>query len=131
MEKKKLRIVFYARVATGDQCDDAVLKAQSEYIREYAERKGMEVVGGVHAVELGTTMDRPGWHDTLLLADRENADAVCTKNISRVARGADMIEQAISDLDQHDLGLITCEPFDSRQHLSILHQILADTEQKT
>lgn len=131
MNVKKLRVVIYARVATQDQCDDTALEAQSRHIREYAERRGMEVVGEVRVVEPGTTMARSGWHDALLLAAKEGADAVCAKDFSRVARGANTMDQAISDLDRYGLDLITCNPFDSEQHFSILRQTLMSVGYKT
>lgn len=110
MSENKLRAVAYIRVATESQLDgEAIWASQSTSIQAHAKCKSMQVVGEVRACEKGITMERPGWRDALQLAAREGANAICVKDLSRVARGAEALEQAIADLKRQHLQLITCD----------------------
>lgn len=108
MEKSKMRVVIYCRVATTEQIDNFAMKAQSACLREQAGRKNLDVVGEVQSYEIGTTLDRPGWQRALCLAAQTDAEAILVKDYCRVARGGLLLAQAAADLEQRGLQLISC-----------------------
>lgn len=126
MNENKLRVVAYFRVATESQLnDEAIWASQNIGVQAYAKRKGMQIVGEVRACEKGATMDRPGWRDALQLAAREEANAICVKDLGRVARGTEALEQAFADLEQQHLQLITCDQsfMDAKLLLDVRHSL--------
>ena len=52
MEKSKMRVVIYCRVATTEQIDNFAMKAQRACLREQAGRKNLDVVGEVQSLSL-------------------------------------------------------------------------------
>ena len=108
MGKTKMRVVLYFRVASTEQIDSFAMKAQSACLREQAGRKNLNIVVEVQSYEIGTALDRPGWHRALRLAAQTGADAILVKDYCRVARGSLLLAQAAAGLEQRGLQLISC-----------------------
>ena len=109
MSEKKFRVVFYCRIATQNQIDDAPLEGQSVRLHKYAGNNGLEVIGEVRAYEKGLTMDRPGWYNVLSLAAREKADAVLVTELGRVARDPRVVMGTMKELSKKDLMIFSSD----------------------
>ena len=102
---RKPRALIYCRVATSEQADDFALNAQSVRLHQQAEREQFNIVGEVKAYEDGTTLNRPGWQETVRLAAERKADIILAAKCTRVARNTFLLIQAIRDLNQRGIQL--------------------------
>lgn len=108
MEKTKMRVVLYCRVAATEQIDNIAMTAQSACLCEQAGRRNLDVIGEVQGYETGTALDRLGWNRVLRLAAPTGADAIFVKDYCRVARGSLLLAQAAADLERRGLQLLSC-----------------------
>lgn len=109
MEKSKMRVVLYCRVATTEQIDDYAMKAQSALLREQVRRENMEITAEVHGYESGATLNRPGWSRAVQLAIENGADAILVKDYARIMRNTVGVIREIERLQAQGIDVITAD----------------------
>lgn len=85
---KKTRAILYARVSTEMQVEGGLsIPAQINEMREYAERRGWEVVAEFTDPGFsGSSTNRPGLQATLQALEQKQADVLLVHELSRLSR---------------------------------------------
>lgn len=89
------RVVIYARVSTIDKGQDP--ETQLMALRDYAERRGFEIVGEYIDYASGTREDRPRYRALLEAARKRQLDVVLVWRYDRFARSTQALVQALKD----------------------------------
>ncbi len=90
-----LRAALYTRVSTHDQ---QTLPLQLDALREYAKRRGWEVVGEVAEVA-GGNVKRPQREDLLQAAKRREVDAILVWRLDRWGRSVADLVGSLAELE--------------------------------
>lgn len=89
------RVAIYARVSTLDKGQDP--ETQLIALREYAERRGFEIVGEYIDYASGTREDRPKYRALLEAARKRQLDVVLVWRYDRFARSTQALVQALKE----------------------------------
>jgi DNA invertase Pin-like site-specific DNA recombinase len=87
------RVAIYARVSTIDKRQDP--ETQLMALREYAERRGFQMVGEYIDYASGTREDRPQYQALLDTARKRQVDIVLVWRYDRFARSTQALVQAL------------------------------------
>jgi DNA invertase Pin-like site-specific DNA recombinase len=89
------RVALYARVSTVDKGQDP--ETQLIALREYAERRGFEIVGEYIDYASGTREDRPQYRTLLEAARKRQLDVILVWRYDRFARSTQALVQALKE----------------------------------
>ena len=114
-----MRAIAYARVSTEEQARSGLgIEAQKERLADEIERRGWETAAAIddHGVS-GSTLNRPGIAEALLLLSEGGADALMVAKLDRLSRSlldfAQLMERARREgwaLVALDIGVDTSTP---------------------
>lgn len=96
MNRDKKRYWLYGRVASPDKW---ALENQMIYLRSFAEKYQLNVVGESQDEASGLTFDRPGLNDFLEAARQGQADALLIKDPARLGRDSGRVMGLVADLN--------------------------------
>ena len=102
---KNLRAGLYARVSTEDRGQDP--ETQLRPLREYAERRGFEVVGEFVDKASGTTEQRPQYQKLLEAARKRELDVVLVWRYDRFARSTRALVNALAEFRARGVAFIS------------------------
>lgn len=105
-EPKKVRALMYCRDSVGNEKS---FEKQKALLREYAEKKGYEVVGAVCDTDGGTTLKRKGVKEVYGLAHRKAMDTVIMTDINRISKNGNLIGCMIGKLDKQNAKVETLD----------------------
>ena len=94
--RDKKRYWLYGRVASPDKW---ALENQMNYLRSFTEKYQLNVVGESQDEASGLTLERPGLNDFLEAVRQGQADALLTKDLTRLGRDAIQTATWIADLN--------------------------------
>lgn len=94
----------YGRVASPDTW---ALENQMNYLRSFAEKHQLNVVGESQDEASGLTFDRPGLNDFLEAVRQGRADALLTKDLTRLGRDVMQTASWIADLNTSGVGVFS------------------------
>lgn len=100
--RDKKRYWLYGRVASPDKW---ALENQMNYLRSFAEKYQLNVVGESQDEASGLTLDRPGLNDFLEAVRQGRADTLLTKDLTRLGRDAMQTIAWIADLNTCGVGV--------------------------
>lgn len=100
----KKRYWLYGRVASPDTW---ALENQMNYLRSFAEKHQLNVVGESQDEASGLTFDRPGLNDFLEAVRQGRADALLTKDLTRLGRDVMQTASWIADLNTSGVGVFS------------------------
>jgi DNA invertase Pin-like site-specific DNA recombinase len=93
-----MRAAIYARVSTANHGQDASL--QTRELREYCERRGVEIAGEYVDVGVSGSKDsRPELNRLMADAKQRRFDAVCVWKLDRFGRSLRHLVNALADLE--------------------------------
>ena len=112
-DKSNLRVVIYSRVSTaeghrksnGDPSQDP--ETQTQPLRDYADRRGWDVVEEVTDRESGTKASRPGWDRVLQLARSRELDGILVAALDRIGRSLVNVVNDLAELDALGVALVS------------------------
>lgn len=87
------------------------------YLRSFAEKYQLNVVGESQDEASGLTFDRPGLNDFLEAVRQGRADALLTKDLTRLGRDVMQTASWIADLNTSGVGVFSVTDFDSPRAL--------------
>lgn len=94
--RDKKQYWLYGRVASPDKW---ALETQMDYLRSFAEKYQLNVVGESQDEASGLTLERPGLNDFLEAVRQGRADTLLTKDLTRLGRDAMQTATWIADLN--------------------------------
>ena len=106
--RKKYRAVIYCHAASQDDSGNT-LEKQSARLRGLAKLSNITVVGEVFEYGNGIARQRPGWNKALEIAAEKDANAIFVTDYSRIARGWDIMIDAVLDAFDRGLEFITAD----------------------
>ena len=104
MNRDKKRYWLYGRVASSDKW---ALENQMIYLRSFAEKYQLNVVGESQDEASGLTFDRPGLNDFLEAVRQGRADALLIKDFARLGRDSGWVMELIADLNSAGIGVFS------------------------
>ena len=104
MNRDKKRYWLYGRVASPDTW---ALENQMNYLRSFAEKHQLNVVGESQDEASGLTFDRPGLNDFLEAVRQGRADALLIKDFARLGRDSGLVIELIADLNSAGIGVFS------------------------
>lgn len=99
------RVAIYARVSTVDKGQDP--DTQLIALREYAERRGFQIVGEYIDYASGTREDRPQYRMLLEAAWKRHVDIVLVWRYDRFARSTQTLVQALKEFQSLGVDFIS------------------------
>lgn len=93
------KVLVYCRVSTKGQIRGSSLSRQRDICRDYAIKKGYEIVGAVFDVCSGTTMDRPGVNYIREVANLGVFDVIVVEATDRWTRTTNVDDYGLSFSD--------------------------------
>jgi len=99
------RVVIYARVSTLDKGQDP--ETQLMALREYAERRGFQIVDEYIDYASGTREDRPRYRMLLEAARKRQLDVVLVWRYDRFARSTQALVQALKEFQSLGVDFIS------------------------
>jgi DNA invertase Pin-like site-specific DNA recombinase len=97
------RVAIYARCSTDTQNPDMQLSE----LREYASRRGFEIVGEFTDIASGSKDDRPELNKVLALARQRKIDCVLCWKTDRLGRSLRHLVNTISELEALGVGFVS------------------------
>jgi len=104
VNRDKKRYWLYGRVASPDTW---ALENQMNYLRSFAEKHQLNVVGESQDEASGLTFDRPGLNDFLEAVRQGRVDALLTKDLTRLGRDVMQTASWIADLNTSGVGVFS------------------------
>ena len=98
-----LRTAIYARCSTDSQNPDMQLSE----LREYAFRRGLQIVGEFTDIASGSKDDRPQLNKVLALAKQRKIDALLVWKVDRLGRSLRHLVNTISELEAVGVAFIS------------------------
>lgn len=102
--RDKKRYWLYGRVASPDKW---ALENQMNYLRSFAEKHQLNVVGESQDEASGLTLDRPGLNDFLEAVRQGRTDALLTKDLTRLGRDVMRTATWIAQLNASGVGVFS------------------------
>lgn len=102
--RDKKRYWLYGRVASPDKW---ALENQMDYLRSFAEKYQLNVVGESQDEASGLNLDRPGLNDFLEAVRQGRADTLLTKDLTRLGRDAMQAAAWIAALNTSGVGVFS------------------------
>lgn len=99
------RVAIYARVSTLDKGQDP--ETQLMALKEYAERRGFQIVGEYIDYASGTREDRPRYRTLLEAARKRQLDVVLVWRYDRFARSTQALVQALKEFQSLGVDFIS------------------------
>jgi len=87
--------------------DTWALENQMNYLRSFAEKHQLNVVGESQDEASGLTFDRPGLNDFLEAVRQGRADALLIKDFARLGRDSGWVMELIADLNSAGIGVFS------------------------
>jgi DNA invertase Pin-like site-specific DNA recombinase len=100
-----LRAALYARVSTTNHGQDVSMQLRE--LREYCERRGLEIVGEYTEAASGAKDSRPELNRLMADAKRRRFDAVCVWKLDRFGRSLRHLVNALADLEALGVAFIS------------------------
>lgn len=100
--RNRKRYWLYGRVASPDKW---ALETQMDYLRSFAEKYQLNVVGESQDEASGLTLERPGLNDFLEAVWQGQADALLTKDLTRLGRDTMQTATWIAQLNASGVGV--------------------------
>lgn len=100
----KKRYWLYGRVASPDTW---ALENQMNYLRGFAEKHQLNIVGESQDEASGLTFDRPGLNEFLEAVRQGQADALLIKDLARLGRDSVRVMKMIADLNAAGVGIFS------------------------
>lgn len=99
--------LIYARISTTQQ-SDLSLQAQTNKVREYADRHGLQVIGVYQDIASGSKDERPGLQDAMdqATSDPRRPLVICY-SLSRLSRSLTSSIKLIQRLGKHGYGFVS------------------------
>ena len=107
-----MKVALYLRVASADQNDCDMLSLQETSLREWAKKRGHEVVDVFCDMAPGNTMARPGLQSLLSSVDQNRFEAVAVHGLSRLAREATLASSLAEVLQYSGIKVISSRESD-------------------
>lgn len=104
MNSDKRRYWLYGRVASPDKW---VLENQMIYLRNFAGKHQLNIVGESQDEASGLTFDRPGLNDFLEAVSQGRADVLLTKDLTRLVRETIQTAVWIAELNTTGVGVFS------------------------
>lgn len=104
MNRDKKRYWLYDRVASPDKW---ALENQMIYLHSFAEKHKLNIVGESWDAASGLTFDRPGLNDFLEAVRQGQADALLTKDLTRLGRDTTQTAAWIAQLNASGVGVFS------------------------
>ena len=104
MNRDKKRYWLYGRVAFPDTW---ALESQMDYLRSFAEKHQLNIVGKSQDEASGLTFDRPGLNEFLEAVRQGQADALLIKDFARLGRDSSRVMELIADLNSAGIGVFS------------------------
>ena len=95
MKNKTKRVALYARVSTLDKGQDP--ETQLAQLREYAARRGFEIVGEFIDFASGTSEERVRYKQMMMAAKKRKIDVVLVWRYDRFARSTQALVNALKE----------------------------------
>lgn len=102
--RDKKRCWLYGRVASPEK---RALENQMNYLRSFAEKYQLNVVGESQDEASGLTLDRPGLNDFLEAVRQGRADTLLTKDLTRLGRDTMQTAAWITQLNTSGVGVFS------------------------
>src|SRR5438128_2271280 len=99
------QVAIYARVSTVDKGQDP--ETQLLALREYAARRGLQIVGEYIDYASGTREDRPQYRALLEAARKRQIDVVLVWRYDRFARSTQALVQALKEFQSLGVDFIS------------------------
>ncbi len=100
-----MRVALYARVSTATHGQDPEMQLRE--LREYAERRGWDVVGEYIDICSGAKDNRPELNRLMSDAHRRKFDAVAVWKIDRFGRSLKHLVNALADLESYGVAFVS------------------------
>ena len=97
MSKKPKKVAIYARVSTDENRQNP--ETQLIQLREYADRRGFEIVGEYIDIASGKREDRTRYNELLRDARQRKVDVVLVWRYDRFARSLQSLVNALSEFE--------------------------------
>lgn len=104
MNRDKKRYWLYGRAASPDKW---ALENQMIYLRSFAEKYQLNVVGESQDEASGLTFYRPGLNDFLEAVRQGQADALLTKDLTRLGRDSGRVIELIANLNSDGISVFS------------------------
>ncbi len=104
-ETQKMRAALYARVSTTNHGQD--VNMQLPELREYCQRRGVEIAGEYTDTASGSKDSRPELNRLMADAKPRRFDAVCVWKLDRFGRSLRHLVNALADLESLGLSFIS------------------------
>jgi len=104
MNRDKKRYWLYGRVASPDKW---ALENQMIYLRSFAEKYQLNVVGESQDEASGLTFYRPGLNDFLEAVRQGQADALLIKDLARLGRDSVRVMEMVDGLNAVGIGIFS------------------------
>ncbi|MFT8888189.1 MAG: recombinase family protein [Ethanoligenens sp.] len=116
---------IYCRIAPSD---DFTVDAQLAELRRYAAHNGYLTVGATAECGSGLALDRPGISEVTEAVRRGRMDTLIVKDLSRIGRGCELIQDYIDFLCRHGVALVTLS---ERLQIRDCSELFAPWQQKS
>jgi DNA invertase Pin-like site-specific DNA recombinase len=100
-----MKAAIYARVSTSNHGQD--VNMQLRELREYCERRGLDIAGEYTDTASGAKDSRPELNRLMADAKRRRFDAVCVWKLDRFGRSLRHLVNALADLESLGLSFIS------------------------
>lgn len=111
MNRDKKRYWLYGRVASPGKW---ALENQMIYLRSFAEKHQLIIIGESQDEASGLTFDRPGLNEFLEAVRQGRADTLLIKDLTRLGRDAMQMGAWIADLNTSGVGVFSVTDFTLR-----------------
>jgi len=101
----EVKAALYARVSTANHGQD--VNMQLRELREYCERRGLEIAGEYIDTASGSKDSRPELNRLMTVAKQRRFDAVCVWKLDRFGRSLRHLVNALADLESLGVSFIS------------------------
>ncbi|HET6145506.1 MAG TPA: recombinase family protein [Candidatus Acidoferrales bacterium] len=99
------KVAIYARVSTSNHGQD--VNMQLRELREYCERRGLEIAGEYSETASGAKDSRPELNRLMADAKQRRFDAVCVWKLDRFGRSLRHLVNALADLESLGVSFVS------------------------
>jgi len=100
-----MKVALYARVSTTNHGQD--VNMQLRELREYCERRSLEIIGEYTESASGAKDSRPELNRLMIDAKHRRFDAICVWKLDRFGRSVRHLVNALADLESLGVSFIS------------------------